>query len=73
MENQKLTLSYLLAAMLQISFIEKERGESEKSTTAKEALENFPRYLSEEPQMALQILDEVEAFIFEKSVGLRQC
>ena len=73
MENQKLTLSYLLAAMLQISFIEKERGESEKSTTAKEALENFPRYLSEEPQMALQILDEIEAFIFEKSVGIQQC
>ena len=73
MENQKLTLSYLLAAMLQISFIEKERGESEKSTTAEEALENFPRYLSEEPQMALQILDEIEAFIFEKSVGIQQC
>lgn len=73
MENQKLTLSYLLAAMLQISFIEKERGESEKSTIAKEALENFPRYLSEEPQMALQILDEVETFILEQSVSLRQC
>lgn len=73
MENQKLTLSYLLAAMLQISFIEKERGESEKSTTAKEALENFPRYLSEEPQTALLILDEIEAFIFEKSVGIQQC
>lgn len=73
MENQKLTLSYLLAAMLQISFIEKERGESEKSTMAKYALENFPHYLSKEPQMALQILDEVETFILEQSVSLRQC
>ena len=73
MENQKLTLSYLLAAMLQISLIEKEDGVTDRSSAASEALQYLPLYLSEEPQMALQILDEVEAFIFEKSVDIRQC
>lgn len=73
MENQKLTLSYLLAAMLQISLIEKEDGVTDRSSAASEALQHIPFYLSKEPQMALQILDEIEAFIFEKSVGIQQC
>lgn len=70
----KLTLSYLLAAMIQISFIEKESGVTDRSSAASEALQHLPHYLIEEPQMALQILDEVEAFILEEqSVSLTQC
>lgn len=73
MENQKLTLSYLLTVMVQISLIEKEDGVSDRSLAASEALQNLPYYLYQEPLQALEVLGAVEAFISEQRVVLGQC
>lgn len=73
MENQKLTLSYLLAAMIQIAQIEKESGVSDRSSAASEALQNLPYYLHQEPKEALELLGTIEEFISEQRVELEQC
>ena len=72
-QNQKLTLSYLLAAMIQIAQIEKESGVSDRSSAASEALQNLPLYLFQEPKEALEVLGAVEEFISEQRVVLGQC
>lgn len=71
--ESKLTVSYLLALVLQISIIERESGVTDRSIAASEALQNLPLYLAQEPSEALEVLGAVEAFISEQRVVLGQC
>ncbi len=62
-ETQKYTLSYLLALTMVLNMIEEQKGPNEFITQAKSALEHINRYIVEDAQTAMLIIEEIVDYI----------
>ena len=62
-ETNILTLSYMLALVMVLNIIEEQKGSDEFITQAKIALEHINRYIVEDAQTAMLIIEEIVDYI----------